>query len=271
MLRGEFIMNNQLLELHQYISAVLRKIPSILAESKNLEISTKACYRDLVTVADKKIEGYLKESILKKCPNHQFLGEESFQKNKQYSAENLWIIDPIDGTTNFVKQGENFCTMLSYFKDNEAMLAYVYDVKQDILYSSIKGQGVFQNDQKLSKVQDRSLKDSLISTDIRRMQRNEADFFTFLVQNAFSVRVLGSSGLDGINVITGKLGAYVHYYAGVWDFSPFFLMAAEMGLAFTDFSGKALSPTKASSFIIACPSAHQEIVDYSLKNSARIV
>ncbi len=255
-------MNNQLFELHEYISNVLRQIPSILESIENLEISNKASYRDLVTVADKKIEKYLKESILKKCPNHQFLGEESFEKGKDYYAEDLWIIDPIDGTTNFVKQGENFCTMLSYFKDDEPMLAYVYDIKKDILYSSIKGYGVYQNNKKLEKPKDKSLKDSLISTDIRRMQKNQPEFFDFLVQNAFSVRVLGSSGLDGINVITGKLGGYIHYYAGAWDFSPFFLMASEMGLSFTDFSGKTLRHTNPSSFIIACPSLHSEVIEY---------
>ncbi len=271
MLMGEIGMKNELLELHKYISDVIRQIPNILESIEKLDVSNKASYRDLVTAADKKIEGYLKESILKKCPCHQFLGEESFEQTKDYRAKDLWIIDPIDGTTNFVKQGENFCTMLSYFKDNEPMLAYVYDIKKNILYSSMKGSGVYQNDKRLEKTADKSLKESLISTDIRRMQRNEAEFFTFLVQNAFSVRVLGSSGLDGVNVITGKLGGYIHYYAGAWDFSPFFLMASEMGLSFTDFSGEPLSPTKASSFIIACPSLHKEIVHFTLKNTLRTV
>ncbi len=255
-------MKETLLKIHKHIVNGIKQIPDLLEEIDDLGVSQKASYRDLVTVADKKIEEHLKHSILEICPGHDFLGEESFDKNKNYDAKDLWIIDPIDGTSNFVKQGRDFCTMLSYFKDGEPLLSYVYDIKNDILYSSMKGSGVYKNDEKIIAPKDKSLKESLVSLDLRRMQRAKPELFDFLIQKSFSVRVIGSSGLDGIRVITGKLGAYVHYMSGAWDFSPFFLMASELGIAFTDLNGDSIKHTDHSSFIIACPSAHKEIIDF---------
>ncbi len=257
-------MEENLLELNDYIVAMLRKIPQMLDDLEDVKVSQKSCYRDLVTMADKKLEDYIKKSILALCPNHEFLGEESYDKKKSYDTENLWIIDPIDGTTNFVKQGENYCCILSYFRENEPTLAYVYDIQNDILYSSMKGMGVYKNAEKLAKPQDKNLKESLVSADLRRLKKSKPDLFDYIIKNAFSIRVTGSSGLDGIKVIDDKLGAYIHSNAGAWDFSAFFLMASEMGLCFTDLEGNLPAKNKYSPFIIATPSLHKEIMDFLL-------
>ncbi len=246
--------------MNAYMKNIIRYIPSIINETKDLKISNKGAYRDLITECDKKIEEYLRDSILKKYPNHTILGEESYDRNRDYDKSNLWLIDPIDGTTNFVKQGSDYCTIISYFENDEPILAYIYDVVHDDLYSAIKGKGFYKNDEKVEAPKDKSLKDSLVSLDLRRMQYNRPNLFNFLIKQAFSIRVVGSSGLDGLKVAMGDFGAYLHFNAGPWDFSPFFLIANELGLVFTDFNGKTPNPSKYSPFIIACPSAYNDIM-----------
>lgn len=248
-------------ELSALIEGILREIPRILEGIEHLDIHQKTSYRDLVTAADRKIEAYLRQSIKGRFPSHEILGEESYQKEKNYDEEHLWIIDPIDGTSNFVKQGEGFCTILSYFSHGEPVLGYVYDIKKDLLYSAIKGVGVFANGERLDPPVNKGLKESLASMDIRRTQNRNPELFAFLARSAFSIRVIGSSGLDGIRVVTGKVGAYLHVGGGAWDFSPFFLMADELGLCFTDFEGRRPPLTRHSSFILACPAAHAEIME----------
>ncbi len=253
---------NNLLKIHEYISACIRQIPQELKKIDDLLIREKSSYRDLVTEADKKIEQFLKSKILERFPEHEVLGEESFDQTKDYASKNLWIVDPIDGTTNFVKQSKDFCTILSYFENGKAKLSYVYDIENDILYTGIAGLGVYENDTKLKIAEDKTLRESLMAMDIRRMQEYHPDLFDYVVREAFSIRLIGSSGLDGMRVISGKLGGYIHYSASIWDYSPFFLMAKELGLSFTDFKGNDLNGKTQSSFILATPSIHRELMDF---------
>lgn len=258
--RGE--MNRELEEIKGYVEEWICRIRQIPSEIEEVRVDRKSSYRDLVTQVDRTLENSFREHIKARYPEHEILGEESYQAGRSYADRHLWVIDPIDGTTNFVKQKDDYCCILSYFEEGICQLGYVYDFKSEILYSARRGEGVFQNGRRLIKPADRSLRDSLVSMDIRRLQETDSDLFNYLVKNAFSVRVIGSGGLDGMRVITGKLGAYVHVKGGVWDYSPFFLMAEELGLCFTDFDGKKPSHTSYSSFILANPSLHRELMEF---------
>ena len=246
-----------LLKIDRKIRQILREIPEIISAHEDLGIQTKSAYNDLVTLADQGVEEYLSERLTELIPGSKILGEESYDEDKEYSLKNLWVIDPIDGTTNFVKQGRNYCTILSYFRDGEPVLSYVYDAPQDTLYSIIKGEGFFIDDHKLEKIEYLDLKNTLISLDLKRMY--DHPLAEKMVDGAFSVRVLGSSGLESIKVAKGETGAYANPYAGPWDFSINYLMAKELGLFFSTFDGESVDPTSMGDFIVCTPQIAEDL------------
>ena len=96
--------------------------------SDDLGYLTKKNYRDLVTVVDKNVEKYLREQIMEHFPESEIIGEESSDGSYQTSADLVWLIDPIDGTANFVKQREDYCVMIACFEREVPVLAYIYNV-----------------------------------------------------------------------------------------------------------------------------------------------
>lgn len=249
----------KLVEYDQWIKKILVGIPNLIDSLEINEVETKSGERDLVTIADRKVETYLTENILNKFPDHAILGEESYEEDKIYDRCNLWVIDPIDGTTNFVKQGENFATMITFFHKGEPCLAYIYDIKKGSLLSSIRGHGVYLDGKKLEVFIDLSLKESLISTNIRRISKAYPKFFHGLVESSFGIRAFGSAGIDGWRVAAGKLGAYINYRGGPWDYAPFLLIAKELGLVLKDLNSEDIKLEGYSSFILAHPKVYEDM------------
>ncbi len=239
-----------LLEYDEYIKSLLKDLPGIIKGIEIVTISEKSSERDLVTEVDQGVEKFLTDKIKEKFPTHTILGEETFIPDTIYDKKNLWVIDPIDGTTNFVKQKNDYCTLISYFEEGEPVLSYIYEVEKDDLYHSMKGHGVYLNNQRLENPENKSLFESLVSTDIRRMYLHKNDLFTKLVEESFGLRSIGTSGLDGSRVLSGRTGAYLNYSGGPWDFAPFYLMAKELDLVFVDLEGNEVSLDSYSGFII---------------------
>lgn len=250
-----------LIEYDKYIKGILKEIPFLISETKLGDILEKSGERDLVTEVDKKVEKYITDKILEKFPDHEVLGEETYDINKKYDDENLWIIDPIDGTTNFIKQSYDYCTIISYFEKGKPQLAYIYDIQKGDLYHCIRGNGVYLNKDKLKKPENKGLKESLISTDIRRMYRERNDLFDRIVEKSFGTRSVGTSGLDGARVLTGKFGGYLNYTGGIWDYAQFILMAEELDLVLMNLEGEKLGIDGYTGYILSTKKVFEELIE----------
>lgn len=250
----------RLKDLDNFIKELIKEIPGLIASIEMGPVENKSGVRDLVTEVDKGVEKFLTTRILEKFPDHEILGEETYDKNKSYDGKNLWVIDPIDGTTNFVKQKNDYCTIISYFENGKPLLSYIYEVEKDDLYWAMAGDGVYLNDQALTSPSDKALKDSLVSTDIRRMNGNRPEFFQALLKESFGMRSVGTSGLDGSRVLTGRFGAYLNYRGGPWDFAPFFLMADLLDLVFVNLQGQKPDMFSYSDYIISTKSLYADFV-----------
>lgn len=223
------------------------------------EVEEKKNHRDLVTNVDKDVQEQLKQAILELMPDTIVFGEESKEEMTDFNLPSLWIIDPIDGTSNFVKQGLDYAIMLAYFEHLEPVLSYVYDVERDILYWAVKGEGFFVNGEPVRQVPNKGIRDSLASIFIRKFIEKGNDAYLPLVREVFDVRFGGSLGIDGARVATGQFGAFVSPRIAPWDFAPFFLWAKELGLHLSDFDGKPLDLHQFSSIIF---STHQFYEDW---------
>lgn len=245
-------------EKYYFIRDRLYEAGTKIRAYNEVEISTKSSARDLVTEVDQEIERFLSEEIMNKYPFHLVMGEESYQAGQiDVNHPNLWVIDPIDGTTNFVKQRENFAIMVAYFEKGLPIFSFIYDVMQDQLYSAFRGDGVRSNGKLMFPPEPLTLGQALIAIDIQRMWGSP--ILDQVIEESFDIRYIGCSALDGINVLKGNFGAYINFKGGPWDFAPFILMAEEMGLILTDFSNQPLRLNDYSSFVLASPAIHRSL------------
>lgn len=122
--------------------------------NKELEIKEKTSRTDLVTNMDREIELFLYEKITAHFPDERILGEESVGHDIQDLEGIVWIIDPIDGTLNFIKQRANFAIMIGIYEDGVGHLGYIYDVVRDELYFAIRHNGAYCNDRRLPTVEE---------------------------------------------------------------------------------------------------------------------
>lgn len=121
------------------------------AENKKLTIDQKTSRNDLVTNMDREIQAFLIDKIHRFNPEAKILAEEDgYSKVNDFTGQ-LFVIDPIDGTLNFVVERENFCIMLGVYEDGKGQLGFIYDVAKEELYWGGNGIGVYRNEEALPK------------------------------------------------------------------------------------------------------------------------
>ena len=128
-----------------------------------LKVDTKTSRNDLVTNVDKEIEQFFIAKIREQFPTHKIMGEEGFGDELTSMDGYVWLIDPIDGTLNFVKRQEDFGIMIALYKDGVGLLGYIYDVMRDRFVYGIKDYGAYCNGRRLSTPEIHSIGDSSIN------------------------------------------------------------------------------------------------------------
>jgi myo-inositol-1(or 4)-monophosphatase len=195
---------------------------------------------NLVTETDKASEKLITEFIRKKYPSHGILAEEGSELNK--SAEFLWVIDPLDGTTNFAHGLPIFSVSIGLQKNSEIIAGVVYDVNRDIIYSAEKNSGSFANGIRINVSKNENLGRSLLVTGFPYNVRENPDkcyerFIEFL-KRARAIRRLGSAAIDFCYVANGVFDGFWEVSLHPWDICAGKLIVEEGGGLVTDFDGK---------------------------------
>ena len=192
-------------------------------EIEKLQVSKKGP-NDFVTKTDKHVEKILIEELSKTKKNYSFLTEETGAiKNKD--KENIWIIDPIDGTTNFLHGIPHFAISIALQMDGEIVSGLIFDPIKDEMYYSEKNKGAYLNNQRLRVSKKNSLDDCLFSSN------HEGVKFSDL-----NMRCSGSSALDLAYVASGRLDGYFINKINLWDVAAGVLMVEEAGGIVNDFN-----------------------------------
>ena len=185
-------------------------------EIEKLQVSKKGP-RDFVTKTDKHVEKILIEELSKTKKNYSFLTEETgFIKNKD--KENIWIIDPIDGTTNFLHGIPHFAISIAFKSKDELLSGLIFDPIKDEMFFAEKDKGAFLNNQRLRVSNKNSLEECLFSSN------NEGVKFSNL-----NMRCSGSAALDLAYVASGRLDGYFQNKINLWDVAAGALMIKEAG------------------------------------------
>ena len=236
---------------------------------KDLEINTKSSGIDLVTEIDKKSEKIILAYIKKRFPSHAVLAEESGLMTTD--SDYLWIVDPLDGTTNYAQGLPIFAVSIALRYQKEIILGVVYTPMTDELFTAVRGQGAYLNGQKIAVSTKHELLQSTLATgfpyDIADNPLNNVDYFSSLLLQTRAIRRMGSAAYDLACVAAGRFDGFWEMNLSPWDVSAAMLMVKEAGgqiIPFRDDRG--ISIIAGNSVI--CQKIHQEIqnVDRKIKN-----
>jgi myo-inositol-1(or 4)-monophosphatase len=194
---------------------------------------------NLVTEIDKKSEQLIISIIKKRFPHHDFLCEESGAA--EVKSEYRWIIDPLDGTTNFAHGMPVFSVTIGLEYKGEIILGAVYDPNQDELFTAEKGKGAWLNKRRIEVSKQSKLIESLIVTGFpytvnQNPEPQLVHFKNFLVESQ-AVRRLGSAAIDLAYVACGRVDGFFEGYLKAWDMAAGVLLVTEAGGKWTDYRG----------------------------------
>lgn len=197
---------------------------------------------DFVTQVDSIAEEIIIETLKTSFPDHSFEGEESgFQGNK--NADYHWVIDPLDGTTNFIHDFPFFSISIACFFKGTVEHGVIYDLSRDDEYYASKGQGAFLNTTRIRVSKIKGLKNSLICNSFHGSADSEPKFDQLtlirnLYSNSLTLRRTGSTALDLAFVASGKLDAFLGYGMKLWDFAAGAILVMEAGGFVNNFAGQ---------------------------------
>jgi len=213
-------------------------IHKMARERNTIEIEEKF-KNNLVSIVDKTAEEILVEGLSKVLPEAGFLTEE--QTVEQTEKEWRWIIDPLDGTTNFLKGVPTYSVSVALVQNNKEKVGLVYDVENDWLFTAHENGGAFQNDKPI-KVSDKNLKQSLLATGYPHYKFENLEEYikvmTYCMQNTLGLRRLGSSAIDLCYTANGTFDGFFEYGLNPWDIAAGTLIVKEAGGIVKDFKGE---------------------------------
>lgn len=207
-------------------------ISSSLENKKSIEVKQKG-KNDFVTNIDLYCEELIIETIKKAYPDHSFTGEETGVHNGS-NTEYRWIIDPLDGTFNFIRDIPHFSVSIALQVRGRTEIGVVYDPLKNELFSSIRGTGSKLNDQRIRISSVPQLTSALISIGSRKDSNNYSEK---IIYESYDIRRLGSAALDLCYVASGRTDGYIENGLKPWDIAAGELIAREAGAICTDFNG----------------------------------
>ncbi|MFO7866121.1 MAG: inositol monophosphatase family protein [Candidatus Aminicenantes bacterium] len=205
---------------------------------KKRKISYKGAV-DLITDVDKESQSLIAGHLQRIFPSHDVLAEEELTSEK--GSEFLWLVDPLDGTTNYAHGFPVFCISIALEHRGEIVTGVVYDPARDEMFSARKGKGAALNGKALAVSKEGRLGRSLIATgfpyDIRESEVNNLDHFARMAVRAQAIRRCGSAALDLCYTACGRFDGFWEMKLAPWDMAAGALIVSEAGGRITDFAG----------------------------------
>jgi myo-inositol-1(or 4)-monophosphatase len=220
-----------------------RKAGSIINRASldggGLKVRSKRA-NDFVTQVDQAAEQAIIETVKKAYPEHGFLAEESGASGG--NAEYVWIIDPLDGTTNFIHDFPQYCVSIGVRHRGSMAHAVVYDPNRNELFTASKGSGAFLNDRRIRVTGIAKIGDALVGTGFPFKELTRLDLYTRQLQTMMrtcsGVRRAGAAALDLAYVACGRLDAFWELGLAPWDMAAGALLIQEAGGLVADLKGE---------------------------------
>ncbi|XP_012595466.1 inositol monophosphatase 1-like isoform X2 [Microcebus murinus] len=240
-------MADQWQECMDYAVTLARQAGEVVREALKDEknVMLKSSPVDLVTATDQKIEKMLISSIKEKYPSHSFIGEESVAAGEKcvLTDNPTWIIDPIDGTTNFVHKFPFVAVSIGFAINKKIEFGVVYSCVEDKMYTGRKGKGAFCNGQKLQVSKQEDISKSLLITELGSSRTPEvvrttlANMEKLFCVPIHGIRGVGTAATNMCLVATGGADAYYEMGIHCWDVAGGAIIVTEAGGVLMDVTG----------------------------------
>lgn len=236
-------------EIQDYLTTaveIAKQTGEVVREAffKDKSLQTKSTFADLVTETDQAVEKQIINSFKEKYPTHKFIGEESVADGHkiEWTDDPTWIIDPIDGTTNFVHKIPHTCICIGLAIKKQMEVGVVYAPILDQMFTAVKGQGAYCNGERMSTSKQTDLKQAVIYLEggnarDPELLRKKCDIYKTVLESSHGIRTLGSAAMNMLNVAKGCGDAYVEYGIHIWDIAASGLVVLEAGGALIDPEG----------------------------------
>jgi myo-inositol-1(or 4)-monophosphatase len=228
-----------------------------------IEIRTKSAAIDLVTEVDHECEALIVKALGAERGDDAILAEEGRGDDRE-GARWRWIIDPLDGTTNYAHGYPRFCVSIGVEVEDERAVGVVYDPLLDEMYCAVRGQGATRNGKPICVSAETDIGNAVFATgfayDVRRSALDNINHFTAFVKHSRAVRRDGSAALDLCYVAAGRFDGYWELKLHPWDVAAGLLMVEEAGGRVSDLSG---GPARRSGF--ECVASNGSVHDQMLE------
>ena len=237
-------------------------------EIENLQVSSKGP-GDFVSSADKRTERIIIEELLKAYPDYGILSEEVGQINEK-NKTNRWIIDPIDGTSNFLNGIPQFAISIGYEEDNKVKIGLIYDPIKNELFFAETGNGAFLNNSRIRVSKKKNLKHALLgSGGPKSSSKYKNEIFLEFVEVSKNIntpiRKYGSASLDLANVACGRFDGFWQRELSYWDIAAGIVIIKEAG-GFIDYFEDKAKESKKMNLVASNSLIHKELMDLIKKN-----
>ncbi len=255
-------VQNQAIHLVTEVGDFVRK------EALNFKLDKveKKGFNDLVSYVDKQAEQKLVEGLAKILPEAGFIAEEgtSTKKGEHFN----WVIDPIDGTTNFVHGLPIYSISVALQKDQKTIAGIVYEINRAECFHAIEGGKAFMNEQAISVAPDITLADSLIATGFPYYDFDKMDAYLALLkdfmQSSHGLRRMGSAAVDLAYVACGRFEGFFEYNLNSYDVAGGAFIVQQAGGTVSTFQGTD-DFVFGREILAASPKVHQEMLQYIQK------
>ncbi len=242
------------------IEKIAEKAGKIMLDAVNMEacVSEKTSNSDIVTEYDVKVQNYIFENLRKLCPDAYFFGEEdSRAEGGKVLSGKAFIVDPIDGTTNFVRGFRKSAVSIAYCEDGEAVFGVCYIPYYDELFTAVKGEGAYLGGKRIQ-CSERSIEHAVVMCGTTPYMKKETTDATFeimqsLFGEAMDIRRMGSAVIDLLEVACGRAELFFEIRLSPWDYAAAGLIASEAGASVTTMSGEKLALDRKQSVLAANP------------------
>ena len=247
--------------IHKACMKASKSLIRDFGEIEKLQVSSKGP-GDFVSAADKRSEKIIIEELSKAHPDYGILSEESGEMNKD-NKENRWIIDPIDGTSNFLNGIPQFAISVAYEKKGKVICGMIFDPIKNEMFFAEKGSGAFLNNSRIRVSNKKNLKESMLVTGGPRRSSKKRDSI-FKEYNNISnmvdvpIRKFGSAALDLANVACGRFDGFWQWELSYWDIAAGLIILEESG-GFVDFLEKDEKVLTKKNIIATNSKIHEEL------------
>lgn len=251
----------------EQISAIARQAGQIILSAKSdKNVQQKTSTHDLVTEYDKRVQDFLQRELLALLPEAAFLGEEDTNASDSTQSGRKtcrFIVDPIDGTTNFVRNFRRSCTSIALEAEGQIQLGVIYDPYFDEMYTAELGKGAFCNGALLH-IRPCSLSETvgLVGLSPYALEFREKTFrmAKALSEACIDVHRTGSAALDLCDLAASRAGAMYEYQLAPWDYAAASVIIREAGGQISDLNGRALQFSTRSSVAAGAPGCHEALL-----------